>query len=133
MDGLSSRAEEYAGLQGQSEEELVDGDIWSSTKWPIGTKGFAHPPAKTSKLDFDMLGEKALAEAWRRRRPPPPAEANRFALGVPEEEVEDTGPKLPSPRRQKFGDVMDHFALLTVHYMVIHTHTPAALAVYICT
>lgn len=112
----SSTASEY-------EAGKLDGQVWSSTSWPVGPDGFAHPPAKAGKADFDVLGERALAEAWRRRRAPPPAEANRFALGVPEEEVEDTGPLMPSPRRQKFGDVMDHYALLSVHYAVLsHTH-----------
>lgn len=102
----------------QLEEEglMVDGEVWSSTQWPVGQAGCAHPPAEASKADFDLFGERALAEAWRRRRPPPAAEANRFALGVPEEEVDDTGPSMPE--RHKFGDDMDHYALLRMHYMV---------------
>jgi hypothetical protein len=97
---------------------LILKKVWSSTNWSIGPKGYVHPPAAESVGDFDAMGERALEAAWHKRRLPPPAEANRFALGVPDPPIRFGPPKTLSPLRQRFSEDMDHHALLCLHYHV---------------
>ena len=93
-----------------------DPDIWSSTKWPQGPQGLAHPPALGSVKEIDELGEKALVAAWRRRLPAAAAEDTRFALGVESPPTVKLPPKLPARAKQKYSDDMDHFALGTLYF-----------------
>jgi hypothetical protein len=79
--------------------------VWSSHRWPVGPKGYAHPPAARSVGDLEAFGEQALVAAWRQRVPPPPRDANRFALGVESPRKRRLPPPMPDKPKQKFSPV----------------------------
>jgi len=95
----------------------VDVEAWSSGRWPVGPRGFVHPPARSNPNgDLDTIGERALEAAWARRLPPADSVGTRFALGVESPPKVKLPPQMPDKRLQRFSDLMDHYALRTIHF-----------------